>query len=150
LQLFDLRAGGKVKLEVVVVHLRLCGRRVVIDDEQAHALHGSAIGLKANDVGGDAEAGNLGCDVVHIHVGRVHAGRRHLVVSNSLMDGANEMRAGGSGELEAESSAVVGLGRGGDFHGGGEVDEDDLVACSGLVGGAVGDGADQGLGGGGG
>ena len=64
------------------------------------------------------------------------------------MDGADEVWPGSSGEFEGEFSLAVGLGVGGDFHGGGEVDENDFVSGGGLVGGAVGDGAGEGLGGG--
>src|SRR5229473_6040027 len=64
------------------------------------------------------------------------------------MDGANEVWSGSSGEFEAEFPVAVGLGVGGDFHRGGEVDEDDFVSRGGLAGGAVGDGAREGLGGG--
>jgi hypothetical protein len=59
LQLFNLCAGGQIELEVVIVHLRLRRRGRVIDDEQAYALHGSAVGLEANHVGGHAEIGDF-------------------------------------------------------------------------------------------
>ena len=68
LQLFNLGAGGQIELEVVIVHLRPCWRRGVVDDEQAHALHGSAVGLKAKDVGSHAEAGDFRSDVIHLYV----------------------------------------------------------------------------------
>ena len=48
LHLFNLCARGHIELEVVIVHLRLRGRRRVVDDEQTHALHGSAVGLEAH------------------------------------------------------------------------------------------------------
>ncbi len=53
----------------------------------------SAVGLEANDVGGHAEVGDFGRDVVDLDVDRVDAGRRHLMIGNSLMDGADEVRA---------------------------------------------------------
>jgi hypothetical protein len=71
------------------------------------------------------------------------------MISDALMNGADEVWCGGSGELEAEFSGAVGLGGSGHVHAGGEVDEQDFVSGSGLVGGAVGDGAGEGLGGGG-
>src|ERR1700674_5768429 len=91
LYLFNLRAGGQIELEVVIVHLRLRGRRLVIDDKQAHALHASAVGLEADYVGGDSEAAYFGCDVIDVHVNRTDAGRRDLVIGDSLMHGADEV-----------------------------------------------------------
>jgi hypothetical protein len=64
------------------------------------------------------------------------------------MYGADQVRSGCAGEFEAESSVAVGFGVGGNFHSGGQVDENDFIARGGLVGGAVGDGAGEGLGGG--
>jgi len=58
------------------------------------------------------------------------------------MDSADEMRAG-HGDFEAEVSLAVGFGGAAYVHAIGEVDEEDFVACSGLVGGAVGDGAGE-------
>ena len=145
--MLDLCAGGQIELEVVIVHLRLRRRRRVTDDEQAHALHGSAVGLEANDVGGHAEVGDFGRDVIDLNVGRVNAGRRHLVIINSLMDGADKVRTG-YGDFEAEFSVAVGLGAAGYVHAVGEVDDNDFIARGGFAGGAVGDGAGEGLGGG--
>ena len=141
--------GGQIELEVVIVHLRLGGRRRVVDDEQAHALHRAVVGLEAHDVGGHAERRDFGRDVIDLDVDRIDAGRRHLVISDSLMDGADQVRPGAAGESEAEFAAAVGLGVGGDVHAVGEVDQDDFIAGGGLAGGAVGDGAGEGLGGGG-
>jgi hypothetical protein len=123
LQLFDLGARRKIELEIVIIHLRLWRRRRVVGDEEAHTLHGSTVSLKANHVGGHAKAGDLGRDVVNVHVGRVDARRRHLMIGDSLMDGADEVRSGGSGELEAEFASAVGLGGSGHVHAAGEVDE---------------------------
>src|SRR5208283_4483042 len=148
LDLFNLCAGGQIELEVVIVHLRLRGSRGVSDDEEAHALHRSAVGLEADDVGGHAEIGDFGRDIIDLDVGRVDTGRGHLMIGNSLMDGADEVRTGSAGEFEAEFSAAVGLGVGGDIHAVGEVDENDLIARGGFAGGAVGYGAGESLGGG--
>ena len=60
------------------------------------------------------------------------------MIGNALMDGADEVRPGSAGEFEAEFSGAVGFGAAGNVHAVGEVDEDDLVAGGGLVGGAVG------------
>lgn len=60
------------------------------------------------------------------------------MIGDSLMDGADEVRSGGSGEWEAEFAGAVGLGCGGYVHAAAEVDEKDLVAGSGLARGAVG------------
>ena len=68
------------------------------------------------------------------------------MIGNSLMDGADEVRPGSAGEFEAEFPVAVGFGVGGNFHAGGEVDENDFVANGGLAGSAVGDGAGEGLG----
>ena len=141
LDLFELGAGRQEEFEVVIVHLRLGWRRGVVDDEEADALHGSGVGLKADDIGGDAEAGNFRRDVVDVHVDGVGAGRGHLVIGDALMDGADEVGTGRSVEGEAEFAGAVGLGGGGNIHAVGEVDEKDFVSGGGLVGGAVGDGA---------
>jgi len=63
------------------------------------------------------------------------------------MNGADEVRSGCAGEFEAEFPVAVGFCVGGDFHAGGEVDEDDFIARGGFVGGAVGYGAGESLGG---
>ena len=68
------------------------------------------------------------------------------MIVDSLMDGAEEVRAARIGEFEAELAGGVSLGAAGNVHAIGDVDEDDLVSGSGLVGGAVGDGAGEGLG----
>ena len=69
------------------------------------------------------------------------------MIGNSLMDGADEVWTG-HGDFEAEFSVAVDLGAAGHVHAVGEVDENDFIACGGLVGGAIGDGAGEGLGGG--
>ena len=148
LQLFNLCAGGQIELEVVIAHLRLRGRRHVTDYEQAYALHRSAVGLEAQDVGSHAQAADFCRNVIHLDVNRVSAGRRHLMISNSLMNGADEVRLGSAGEFEAEFSVAVGLGAASNVHTVGDVNENDFIACGGLAGGAVGDGAGKGLGGG--
>lgn len=71
------------------------------------------------------------------------------MIGDSLMYSADEVRAGSSREWEAELAVAVGLGGTGHAHAAGEVDEQYLVSYGGLVGGAVGDGASEGLGGGG-
>ena len=147
LHLLNLRAGGQIELEIAIVHLRFGGRGCVADDEEAHPLHGSAVGLEANDVGGHAEIGDFGRHVIDVHIGRVDAGRRHLMIGNSLMNGADEVRPG-HGDFEAEFSVAVDLGAAGHVHAVGEVDENDFIADGRLVGGAVGDRAGEGLGGG--
>ena len=58
------------------------------------------------------------------------------MVVDSLMDGADEVRASGVRELEGELAGGVGLGAAGDVHAIGDVDEDDFVSGGGLVGGA--------------
>ena len=71
------------------------------------------------------------------------------MVSDSLMDGANEMRTLGSVfQREAEFACRVNFGIGSDVHAIGEIDEDDLVPGGRLVGSAIGDSAGEGLGGG--
>jgi len=62
------------------------------------------------------------------------------MIGNSLMDGADQVRAG-DGDFETELSLAVGFGGAAYVHAIGEVDEDDFIAGGGLVGGAVGDGA---------
>ena len=89
MHLFNLCAGRQIELEVVIVHLRFSGRRCVVDDEQSHALHRSVVGLEANDVGGHAEIGNFRGDVIDTHGGGGDSGRGHLMIGDSLMDGAD-------------------------------------------------------------
>ena len=150
LHLFELRSDRQEELEIVIVQLRLRRRRSVVDDEQAHALHRAVVSLEAKNVGGDAESGDFLRDVVDIQIDGVGAGRRHLVIGNSLMDSANQVRARASCDGEAELPARVDLGAAGDIHAAGKIDENDFVSGGRLVGGAVGDGAGQGFGGGGG
>lgn len=69
------------------------------------------------------------------------------MIGDSLMDGADEVWPG-DGDFEAEFSSAVGLGAAAHIHAVGKVDEEDFVADGGLAGGAVSDGAGEGLGGG--
>ena len=62
------------------------------------------------------------------------------MISNSLMNGADEVRAR-HGDFEAEFAGAVDLGAAADVHAIGQVDENDFIAYGGLAGGAVRDGA---------
>ncbi len=69
------------------------------------------------------------------------------MISDFLVDYADQMGSLGV-EFEGEIAFGVGLGAAGFFHALAEAEEDDFVACGGLVGGGVFYGAGQGLGGG--
>ena len=145
----DLGAGGQIELEIAIVHLGDGRRGIVVDCEQADALQAARVGLEAGDIGGEREAIDFLRDVVDLDLNRVRAGRGELVIGDSLMDGADEMRTSGAiagVELETELAGGVSLGAAGNVHAAGEVDEDNLDSGGGLVVGAVGDGAGEGLG----
>ncbi len=135
----------------MIVHLGDAGR--VVDGEKSNALQAARVGLKAKNVGGEADAVDLFRHVIDLHVDVAGAGRRDLMVVDTLVNGANQVRRSAAraiAEFEAELARRVGLGAAGNVHAIGDVDEDDLVSGSGLVGGTVGDGAGEGLGCGGG
>jgi hypothetical protein len=100
----------------MIVHLRPGGNRRVAHREQALGAQLSALGLKAQHVGGHAEVGDFPGNVIHLDFDRVGAGRGHLVIGDALVDSADQVRAAAVGELETEFSGAVRLGLGGDFH----------------------------------
>ncbi len=72
------------------------GSGTILDGEQANSLHAGLVGLQAENIGGQAEAVNFLGDVVDLDVDRAGAGRGELVIVDSLVDGADEVRASGA------------------------------------------------------
>src|SRR5208337_1030989 len=135
--LVDLSAVGEIKFEALIAHLGARRIRSVVHREQTNALHLAALRLETHHVGGYADAVNFLGDVVNLHLDRSRSRRSHAVVGHALMDDADEMWARGAIKLQAEIALGIGLGAAGLCHPFAETEKNDIVAGSGLVGGAV-------------
>ena len=99
-------------------------------------------------LGNHEDAVDFFADVIHFEFDGSGSGRRHAVVSDVLMNGADEMWSLRVFELEAEVSVGVGLGAAAFFHALAKLEQDDIVAGGGFARGGVFYRAGESLGGG--
>ncbi len=84
--------------------------------EHADDLELSLFDLDAHDVGDYCDAFYFFADVIDVNFDGSGSGRRHAVVGDLLMNGADQVRRLGVFDLESEIAFGVGFGAAGFFH----------------------------------
>ena len=145
---FNDGASRKVKLKCVIAELGARWVGVVFDEEVLNHLENLAgfVSLETNDGGFTGDAFDLCGGVIHVDVDGPGARGRGAEVVRLIVGDADEVDACVR-DLEREAAAAIGLGARAFLHALRELDQDDIVAGCGFVGGFVGDDAGDGFGG---